>query len=229
MQKAKKQNKGELDIKSLLPILVIILLCFAFVWYFYSYQKAKKQINQLTEQAQTSDLMTEEEVSSLLAEISELMILPDDQGEPMVATIKDVEKLKTNEPFYAKAENEDKLLIYQDRAIIYSPTKKKIVNVGPVYMDGTEAQVEVINLDVRNGSQVTGVASEKSEEWGQLTEFEVVDIKNAANEDYEGMILVNLTGKDLSALESMLGVQATSDLPEGESSSTADVVVIIGN
>lgn len=223
-----RNKEGDLNLKNTILILLLFALLCGFAWYFYAYKKAQKEISYLTEQMQVNQ-MSKEEVDQLLEEVSKLMILPEDQGEPMIATIKDVELLKKNEPFYVNAQNGDKLIIYQDRAIIYSPARHKIVNVGPVYLQSDDNQEAVLRLDVRNGSRTTGLASQKAEELGQLREFEIADIKTAVNTDYEGIILVNLSGKNVSALENILGVKAVTTLPAGEQPSSADVIVILGN
>lgn len=79
-----------------------------------------------------SQAISREKVEKLVSEVSKLMILP--EGElPTVATIKDLEPLKV-QPFFANAQVGDMLLIYEQarKAIIYSPSKRKIVEVGPV-------------------------------------------------------------------------------------------------
>ena len=64
------------------------------------------------------------------------MILPDNEL-PQMAEIRDATLAAKEQPFYAGAQNGDKILIYVSlrKAIIYSPTRDIIVNVGPVYMD----------------------------------------------------------------------------------------------
>ncbi len=74
----------------------------------------------------------QEEVKKLIAEISQFMILPDDE-EPTVATVSDPSKLK-DQTFFAKAKKGDKVLIYTKagKAILYDPVNKKIVDVTPI-------------------------------------------------------------------------------------------------
>ena len=50
-----------------------------------------------------------------------------------MATVSDPEKLK-DQPFFAKAQKGDKVLIYSNsqKAILYSPTEDKIVEVAPI-------------------------------------------------------------------------------------------------
>lgn len=60
------------------------------------------------------------------------LTLPSDE-QPTVATVSDPNKLK-DQPFFAGAEKDDKLLIYTNskKAIIYRPSTNKIINVGPI-------------------------------------------------------------------------------------------------
>ncbi|MBT4119868.1 MAG: hypothetical protein HOE29_03035, partial [Candidatus Peribacter sp.] len=62
------------------------------------------------------------------------MDIPEDI-EPTVATIVDVEILKEKNPFYAKAENGDHLIVTPTRAILYSSKTKKIIDVVPVQLE----------------------------------------------------------------------------------------------
>jgi hypothetical protein len=72
------------------------------------------------------------EVQSVIAEVSKLIDLPADE-QPVLATVADVEKLK-EQPFFRKAVNGDKVLIYGSdrRAILYRPSEKRILEVGAI-------------------------------------------------------------------------------------------------
>ena len=52
--------------------------------------------------------------------------------EPTVATIVDVNQLRTRNAFYNKAKNGDHLIVTNDRAILYDPAADKIIDVVPV-------------------------------------------------------------------------------------------------
>jgi len=76
------------------------------------------------------------EVAELIAEIGTKMILPVDE-EPAIFDITDPAQLASQQAFFVDAQQGDKLLVYSTiaKAIIYSPSRGLIVNVGPVTFD----------------------------------------------------------------------------------------------
>lgn len=76
----------------------------------------------------------QEETIKLLAEISKIIVLPNNEI-PVIATVNDPVKL-TNQPFFTKAKAGDKVLIYPNnrKAILYNPVDKKIIEVAPLSM-----------------------------------------------------------------------------------------------
>ncbi len=72
------------------------------------------------------------EASQLLVEVGKLMVLPENE-QPTIATVTDLEKLK-DQPFFAKAQVGDKVLIYTSakKAILYRPTENKIIELAPL-------------------------------------------------------------------------------------------------
>lgn len=215
--------------------LVLFLAVLAgFVWSYTSYHKAKKQIVYLsTSEAQQE--VAQKEVEELINKVKRLIVLP--EGQPVLATITDVENLSQQQPFFSAAKNGDKLLIYPTKAVIYNPDDDILVNVGPVTIVNQQGEVvqplppqpQTVSLDVRNGSETVGAASVLAGTLGSNDQYDVVNAATAANTEYQGTTLVNLTGKDVSALEQELGVTAVTVLPEGEAVSQADVVIIVGN
>jgi hypothetical protein len=68
------------------------------------------------------------ESSDVVLRVRELMVVPVD--EPVVTSLQQVAALQqTNQRVYQDAQDGDQLLLFSDRAVIYSPAKDKIVNV----------------------------------------------------------------------------------------------------
>lgn len=81
---------------------------------------------------------SQEENQKIINAVGKLVLLP--QGEtPTVATVTDPEKLKSEQPFFAKAVQGDKVLIYTQalKAIMYRPSENKIVEIAPLSIGNT--------------------------------------------------------------------------------------------
>jgi hypothetical protein len=74
-----------------------------------------------------------------VAAVGKLIVLPTDE-QPTLATVVDPSKLK-NQPFFAQAQKGDQVLIYTNarKAILYSPTANKIVEVAPLIIGAQAA------------------------------------------------------------------------------------------
>lgn len=73
-----------------------------------------------------------EEALQLVEQLKDNIDLPTDET-PSIAEIKDVTKL-SDQPFYAIAQNGDKVLVYQKagKALLYRPSTKKVIEYTPV-------------------------------------------------------------------------------------------------
>lgn len=69
----------------------------------------------------------------LVEKVGKLIMLPADET-PSIATVTDPEKVKKDQPFFNNAKVGDKVLIYATarKAIMYSPSENKIVEVAPL-------------------------------------------------------------------------------------------------
>ena len=112
-------------VKKLIPYLltVAVLISAGFSVYFWNEARALKKNPQRAAQ---------EETLKLIGAISKLIVLPEGEN-PTIATVTDPEALRS-QPFFAKAQTGDKVLIYTNvrKAILYSPTQNKIVEVAPI-------------------------------------------------------------------------------------------------
>ncbi len=226
MEAVRKKKAG-------IVIAVIILAIASAGYFYYRFTEAQKRIANPT-------LIAQEEAKKITDAVGKLVVLPSDET-PTIATVNDKEKLK-NQAFFASAENGDKVLIYTNakKAILYRPSVNKIIDVAPVNIGGNNqatqsgqpqqptAQIKVILL---NGTTIVGLTKTFEEQMKQKApQVVVADRDNAKKRDYKQSVLVDLTGKkkeELIALSDTLGIKI-GPLPEGESTGSADFLILLG-
>lgn len=100
---------------------------------YYFYNKANTKVDPQTQAVK--------DLAETVQMVGKLMVLPKDE-EPTMATVSDPEKLK-DQPFFVNAKKGDKVLIYSNarKAILYSPSLKKIIEVAPVNLGATASQI----------------------------------------------------------------------------------------
>lgn len=133
------REEMSLDSKTVtsLILLVCTLLALGLAYYFYS-QTVKLRTN--------ASIASQAENQSLIKAVGKLIVLPDGE-QPTIATVVDPEKLKA-QPFFAKASKDDKVLIFTNakKAILYSPSQNKIIEVAPISIgaptDGTAVEAK---------------------------------------------------------------------------------------
>lgn len=114
---------------------------------FYFYQKYK-------EAGQNSVLPVKDELTVIVEEIGKFMDLPDEI--PALITVTDLEKMKS-QPFFAKAESGDKVLVYvaAKKAILYRSSAKRIIETATV-LNFSNEQIAVNNLPGNMSGEVRG-------------------------------------------------------------------------
>lgn len=117
-----KKNKSLILVLSIIMIVSLVSISLS-LFFFFKYREVAKILN-------NPSLTAQEEAKNLRMTVGKLMIIPDEV--PLVVTVMDKDKLK-DQPFFAKATNGDKILVFQDArlAILYNPRENKIVQVGP--------------------------------------------------------------------------------------------------
>ncbi len=115
--------------KKFTPLLLLVLII-ACVLLGFGYYNAKKEVNSF-DSPEAQQKITDKEIDDLISRVGKIILLPEER--PSVATIQDVDALIGQQPFFIGAENGDKILIFSDKAVIYSPKRDILVNVGPVY------------------------------------------------------------------------------------------------
>lgn len=210
-------------------VLVVILALSSF-YFFSQYQKLKKN----------PQALVEEEVKGYLTKMAVFMELPKDDS-PALATVTDKEKLK-DQPFFAKAENGDKVFIYTKarRAILYRPSTNKLIDVVPLTINDqavavpTNDQAPVpepkIRIAIYNGSTTSGISKVIEERLVEIEGIEVVAKTVANRNDYTQAAVIDLNGNYAGIagdIAQLLGGKVQS-LPDGEAKPEADILVIAG-
>ncbi len=116
-----KELRGLLVPKNIIIVLVAMLAA-SLIGGVYFYKKANADPQKIAQ----------EELNDTIAAVSRLMVLPSNET-PTMATVTDPEKLK-DQRFFVNAKRGDRVLIYTlaGKAILYSPTLNKIIEVAPV-------------------------------------------------------------------------------------------------
>jgi len=136
---------GKLVVWLGLAIVLIVGIFFAWKFYFKAEpvsvstavgQDQSAAVAQADPKAQAA---AAKEVKLLVAAVGKFIILPSEET-PTVATVMDAKALIAEQTFYSGAVNGDKLLVYSkaQKAVLFSPSRNVLVNVGPVYFNNNE-------------------------------------------------------------------------------------------
>lgn len=197
---------------SFLNLLLILALAGFGGFYFKKYHDLKNSNPEKIQQAQTDQYVKE---------VGKLYDLPKNE-KPDVATVKDKDALKKQYPFFDKAENGDVVMIYKDAkiAILYRPSTKQLVKVGPVNIENG-VSIKVI------GSKAEREAIEKTLKDNNLPYTDGGDAKVAVS----GTMVVDLKGTNGDQAKKLAEITKgqVGNLPEGQDKpADADLLVIVG-
>ena len=145
----RNDNKKRKLLVIIIPIAVVIVISIIGI-ILYSKNTNVSLISKLTNNNEDSNgvlnIGQENEVEQLTNEVKKIMLLPDET--PILATVSDLDKVKS-QTFFTKAEVGDKVLIFMQarKAILYRPSDKLIIEVGFVN-DQTGGEVAGENISV---------------------------------------------------------------------------------
>nr|MBI5455490.1 hypothetical protein [Candidatus Levybacteria bacterium] len=122
--------------KKILLVIFAAIVLGASLYYFLVYKKSGVSSQDPTQAAVI-------ESQNLIEKVGKLIELPVGE-QPQIATVSDVSKLP-NQPFFSKAQNGDKVLIYNiaQKAILYRPNTNKIIDVAPLVAKPTTEPVQI--------------------------------------------------------------------------------------
>lgn len=234
-------------------ILLVVVLLIGLSVASYSYYQAQNKIKKLSD-PQARLEMEKQQVADILKQVGRHIILPKSDEIPTVANINNAEMLAKEQAFYSGAQNGDKVIVYikSKIAIVYSPERDIIVNMGPVLLNNNENATstsaisnkavepiitpaptttqklpEIISLDIRNGSKVVNGAKNFADSL-PTDRYKIDNLGNAVNKNYTENIIVNLNNSDVSDLSSRLKAKVVTDVPAGEATTKSNILVILG-
>jgi uncharacterized protein YoxC len=212
------KKTGKLNIIISVVLVVIALALAALTFYFFrQYQNIKKNPNQVAQA----------EIDAVVANVGKIIDLPKDET-PTLATVQDKDKLK-DQPFFAQAQNGDKILIYtkSKKAIIYRPKDNILVNVGPIVIDPkTLPQLALVDA----GGDVNGAVKKLSDKFTDNVAIASSTSAKSKNSVKQTVVL-DVTGKsgDLaSQIAQELGGTVSNVYPAGEAvPEGANIVIFV--
>ncbi len=192
-----------------------------------------------------------DEISALVEKVAKHVSIK--AGErPTVATVEDANLLRQQRPaFYSEAENGDKLLVWSDKAVLYSPRRDVVLAVLPIAYatDGepvsgnatstttpsdttpTASEAQAPTIEVRNGTSRAGLAR-RATDLAKANGFTTVAPGDAKDRSYTNTVFLVKAGASFPVSEpklaELLKAEKVETLP-GEVASAADILVILGS
>ncbi len=236
-----KTKKIEQEVSPKSKQIVIGLVLFAFlvlcVGFFSLVFKGVSSRN-ISSMMQVRDGIDPKQISDVVARVRELVATKADE-QPTVATVQDISILRPQNPaLYRDAENGDRLLVWSDKAVVYSVSKDRLLVVIPVSATPQAAPVQAspsgtepaVTIEVRNGSATLGAARTLSDVL-KADGFQALEPAEAKDKAYSATVIYNVTGKTIpKTLEKLVqatGAKVVTSLA-GEKASLADLLIIVG-
>lgn len=194
------------------------------------------RMQELEKLAQDPQAFNRWEIKSITEKFSSFIDLPKDE-EPTIATILDKEKIK--DPFFSRAENGDKLLVYtkSGKAILYRPKTNKVIDFGVVNLSTpSAASLLPVRIAIYNGTTDEKSGEKLAEDLkAKITNIELAARQSAGKTDYEKTLVVDMTAGAKGDLAQQMAdfIKGTvTSLPEGEAipsfTPPIDLLIIIG-
>lgn len=191
------------------------------------------------------NVQAQKDTEALVIKVGTFFDLPTGET-PTIATVSDKTKLQ-KQPFFAKAENGDKVLIYTNakKAILYRPSSNKIMEVAPLAINSPSntSSIEVdprvestiinekeVTVSIYNGTKTLGLASGAEQKiTNQFKNITVKEKKDAKN-DYTSTVVIDTTGSNSDTtkkIASLLG-GSVGQMPTEEQKPQGEILVIMG-
>lgn len=214
------------------------------IYYYSRYQMTAKEL-QVTQQN------PQDVVKFYVEKVGKLIDLPQDE-EPQIATVTDLERLKS-QPFFAKAKVGDRVLLYtkNKKAILYDPVANKVMEVGPLILPtdasvsagilGTTGQpspspspkLALTKIAISNGTDDREAADRMEKRLKDVKDVKITltEKLESSQKEYANSLIVDISGQrqqEGKKLGELLGI-GLGLLPEGEKKPEgADLLIIVG-
>ncbi|MDD5437603.1 MAG: LytR C-terminal domain-containing protein [Patescibacteria group bacterium] len=213
-------------------------------------QPAQNSATQTAQTDQAKKAMDKSDIQSLIARVGSLIMVNANE-EPTIATVQDAEALRKSNPvFYKDAENGDRLLVWSDKAVLYSTRLDKLLAVMPITgqagvigpsststqatLNSTTSTIasEKATIEVRNGTRTAGLAKSMASTL-KAEGLKVGIVGDLYEKDHAKTVIYMLTDKDmpatLNALETVTRNAEVTKPPVGNFGFKGDFVVIVGS
>lgn len=177
----------------------------------------------------------QEDVRALVARVG--THLPVNENEtPLVAIVTDVDAAKEQSPvFYKLAQNGDRLLVWSDKAILYSPSLDEVESVlvfqATPPPSAAALAAEQATVEIRNGSGVAGLSAPLAEKLRTQGLNVIKTTTTRVKEVYPKTLVMNAGSRTLPASAQILaeyGLAVSSSTVPGEAPIAADFLIILG-
>lgn len=172
IKKANKRKVPKPGKKSVVSLYIVVLVAVGMLalYYYQEYNTTREELRKFKQNPQAA--VTQE----LLEVVGTLVDLPKNEI-PTIATVTNADVLRDVHPFFSKAQNGDRILIYKNnnRTILYRPINNKVI--------------EAMSVTFENIDQVTKQ---------QSTKFKMVDEKTQENDTVEPVVTEDLLKEPVS-------------------------------
>ncbi|MDP3880702.1 MAG: LytR C-terminal domain-containing protein [bacterium] len=222
----KSDSRSPLIIAAIIGLVIIALAIFSAISFFAN-----------GDESNPSGL-TDSETEELVEAVKSHLNLPTNE-DPIIGEITDANALVAQQAFYQGSKNGDYLLIFPEnqKAVLYDAKNDILINVGPIVIEqeaSSTAEIEFdgkVTIDVRNGSETAGAAGSLADDLRENENYEIGEVGNAANSDYEQTVIVVLNPEIpdsvITELADELSASVSAEIPVDEKDSDADILVII--
>ncbi len=222
-----------------LVVLVLALMTVIATYLFLETDELSTKVGSLQQQLTSAEQKSKgvDDTKIILAKVSKHILIKD-TSKPLLAEIADVDQVKKQNPvFYKDAQNGDKLLIVDGKAILYRPSTDMIINVAPVSKNNQptdktkekKISLKSVKIAVLNGTNNVNAIDEFLKKLDK--DFTEVNVKSrgVAPTDYTVSVVYDRSNKGAGkVIAEKLGIAYSNKVPNSIKSD-ADVVIVLGS